>query len=165
VNVDLAGAEGDRRSGEVADPRPVRTLAYQPPSLVGSRLQACEPFGGRAGVVSTQTLDVEDLEACVLHSRSDVAHALELGPREDVAREKGHSGRVSTRRRMGDAMVQQEPTRPEQPMQALEVRWIVRDTDVLDDADRRDLVERGLAGDVAIVTMLDPSSIGESGVP
>jgi len=54
-----------------------------------------------------------------------------------------------------DAVVQEEPARLEQLVDAREVGGVVADADVLDDADRGDLLEAQAGGEVAVVEVLD----------
>src|SRR5262249_50719518 len=96
------------------------------------------------------------------HLRRRLGEARQVAIGKDVAEQEiGLAGALPVELVM-DAVVQIEPAVLQELMQAAEERRIVRDPDVLDDANRRDLVVAGLDRDVAPVAILHETAVGEA---
>src|SRR5262249_19717575 len=143
VEPDRALRERDGGARQVKKPGPVRAPAGQGPSLVGPLAQPLDPVATGPRVVKAQTLDVHDLEARALDLGQGLAEPGEVAVREDVpVEELGLAGRLPVEL-VDDAVVEIEAAVLQHPAHVAEERWIVRDPDVLDHTDRRDLVESG----------------------
>src|SRR5262249_38402536 len=121
----------------------------------GPRAEPLGPLPARPRVVQAEPLDIHDFPARTLHLGERLAEAGQLTVREHVAQEELELARVLPAELMDDAMVEVEPAVLQAPAYAAEERRIVRDPDVLDHADGRDLVVHDLRRQVAIVHVVD----------
>ena len=102
-----------------------------------------------------EPLDVHDLEARALDLGQRLAEPRKVAVRKHVSIEELDLARRLPVELVDDPVVQIEAAVPQPPAHAAEERRIVRNPDVLDHADRGDLVEAGVRGQVTIVAVLD----------
>ena len=112
--------------------------------------------------------DVADLEAGALEIGDGPAEIVEFAAWKDVARQRlelrpllAGAGSV-TPARTGDGVMQVESARLQKALHGLEVGLEIGKADVLEHADRDDLVEQAFALEKRVVALLERDPVGKS---
>src|SRR5689334_8919507 len=159
-DADPAAIEADRHACKIDEPQP--GLHRADLALGGGlvRQQAIVPQPRGARVVLAPALDIMNLEAISLQVRDRHSDVIEFAAGENVAADcKGllavaaEELAIGALRRPRDGVMQIEPGGLEQPMDGPEIARVVFAADVLEHADRRDLVE--LAVEAGIILQFD----------
>src|SRR5436190_4368922 len=134
------GLEAAARGPQVEAPDPHPIGAGEREGVVQPRVQARGPVSKRRGVIVGKSLDVLDHESLMLERTDDAREVKGLGIGKDVAlRERPGRGICVPEAR--DPMIEEAPTRAQNPPETAAVGIDLGFADVLDHADARDRIE------------------------
>src|SRR6185437_10510770 len=159
-----AAFEGEGAARHVDAPDAIALDAGQRNRWIARRLEPLHPAQQGLAIMRPQRFDIEDLKTLARHLRDYPRDVRQLAAGKDIAIDEAGTGwtlRTVVRITGGDAVIERDTARFEQPPDRAEIERQVGAPDMLVHADRDNLVEGFLAGDVAVILQPDLDALRE----